>query len=191
MSDILHNPGGKSSFPLKPGITGDAAFSPCGQYRHVLFRERSFQAAQSHTTALFIGMNPSTARADLDDPTVQREQAVAWREGARFFVKVNVMDYRATDPRTLREEGLAPRSTTNLDWIRQMAEAARNDGGFAVAAWGLLHPAFQKYADEALAVLLATKVPLSCLGYTKDGHPRHPLYLQSNAHRRPFPRIDA
>lgn len=188
--EAQHDPGGRTRYPLPDHIRGDAAFSPCGRYRHALFRERigDYLIPTSARTALFIGMNPSTAAADVDDPTCRREQAVAWREGCRFYVKANVMDWRATEPARLRWAGVVPRSDANLDWIARLARGARMDGGFAVAAWGALPAAQQPYATEALEVLKAAGVPLFCLGFTRAGHPRHPLYLASGAPLLPFPR---
>lgn len=177
-----HDPGGSRFFQLAEGVQGDAAFSPCGQYRHTLLRWRDPGLFGGiGRTALFIGMNPSTATADRDDPTCRREQEYAWREGCTHYAKVNVMDYRATFPATLREPGVTPRSDVNLEWIRQMAYAARADGGFAVAAWGVLHPDLQRYADEARAALIGERVPLFCLGRTKSGAPKHPLYQPADA----------
>lgn len=183
---MQHDPGGKRTLPLMKGVVGDAAFSPCGRYRHALFREQANGLPGAESTALFVGMNPSTAGAAHDDPTCQREQRVAWRRRCRFYVKVNVMDYRATHPDDLIRPGVDPRSDTNLEWITRLAAKAAEGGGFAVAAWGVLKPAHRTYAAEALAALRASGLPIFCFGTTKDGSPKHPLYLSASTPLVPF-----
>lgn len=189
MSEAQHDPGGRSFFPLPPNIAGDAAYSPCGRYRHFLLRENRTLLAPGQRTALFVGLNPSTATAQQDDPTCRREQGIAWREGCRFYAKANVMDYRATEPARLRDPDVIPRSDANLDWIAKLAVGVRRDGGFIVAAWGLIHPSLRHYAEEALAALKQSGAPIYCLGLTQSGAPRHPLYLQRGAKLRPFPPV--
>lgn len=181
-----HDPGGSRSFPLAVGVVGDAIFSPCQRYRHALMREWPVLLASKARPALFIGMNPSTADAMRDDPTCKREQGFARRENCTQYIKVNVMDYRATYPLDLRELGVVPRSDTNLSWIRRFAQHTRDLNGFAVAAWGVIHADLKHYTDEALAVLRATGVELLCLGVSLSGAPRHPLYQPADAKLVPF-----
>ncbi len=83
---------------------------------------------------------------------------------------VNLFALRVTDPRELARHP-DPVGEANGMFI---TEAAR-DATVAVAAWGA-HPA----AGHRGAVV-ATGVPdLRCLGVTKAGHPRHPLYVRAS-----------
>jgi hypothetical protein len=50
-----------------------AEFSPCGKYRYALWRIWDFKKP----LAMFIGLNPSTADASKDDPTIKRVRATA------------------------------------------------------------------------------------------------------------------
>lgn len=125
---------------------------------------------------LFIGMNPSTATAEVNDPTITREIGFTRRFGYNAYAKCNVMDYRATDPKQLLtvEE---PRSEYNLPAIMTYAESAE----IIILAYGALHKSLQKYADETVSGLRAAGHELYCLGLTKSGQPRHPLYLRSDS----------
>ncbi|MFO6262918.1 DUF1643 domain-containing protein [Pseudomonas aeruginosa] len=52
-----------------------AIISECGQYRYLLTRPGDCLADKG--TAVFLMLNPSTADAALDDPTIQRSGAAA------------------------------------------------------------------------------------------------------------------
>lgn len=171
-----HDPGGKTRLAMIPGVVGNAEFSPCGCYRHWLSRNWDWRLktdGRCGPWALWIGMNPSTAEADVDDPTIRREMAFSKAMMIDVYVKVNVMDYRATDPKRLRD--VTPRSDRNLQFIKELADGA----GKIICAWGALPKPLRRYADDVLTLL--HDKPLYCMGRTADGSPRHPLYLPGNA----------
>lgn len=174
----MHDPGGKVRIRIEDGMRSAATFSPCGRYRVLLKR---MWGEPFGRRVMFVGMNPSTADAFVNDPTVLREIGFAKREGGHSMVKCNVMDYRATDPKDLLTIGCPPRSGQNLWYIRECAIATIGCEGFVIVAWGALPKPLRHYADEALVTLRATGVPIFCLGRTKDGSPRHPLYLPKTA----------
>ncbi|MFT4795519.1 MAG: hypothetical protein ACJAVR_001094 [Paracoccaceae bacterium] len=168
-----HDPGGKVRLKLAEGVSGSAMFSPCGRYRPLLTRD----LAGGDGAILWIGMNPSTAAADVDDPTVRRETDFSRRWGFQRFVKANVMDFRATQPKDLLAEGVIPRSDDNLRIIRaEAAKAAR-----IMLAFGALHPRLAHFGTEVVAALRGDGHDLLCLGLTKAGSPRHPLYLRKDS----------
>jgi hypothetical protein len=165
-----HDPGGKVRLKLQPGVRGDAEYSECGRYRHWLVRSWGEPDAPF---ILWVGMNPSTAEADVDDPTIRRELNFSRELGFTRYVKVNVMDYRATSPKILLT--VEPRSAINLPFILKVAgEASR-----VVAAWGALPKRLRHYADEVMEGLRDREV--YCMGWTAGGDPRHPLYLPKTA----------
>jgi hypothetical protein len=176
-----HDPGGRVRIKLPADVTGEAHFSPCGRYRPLLVR----RWAEGDSFALWIGMNPSTATGEVDDPTVQREwNYTRARLGVSAYVKANVMDYRATDPKTLVDSGVAPQSDQNRDAILDSARHAK----YVVLAFGVLANRQQRgYAAELVTALEADGTPLSCLGFTADGSPRHPLYVRQDSPLLPFP----
>jgi hypothetical protein len=183
MTDPSHDPGGRARLPLSADVLcSGATMSLCGRYRSVLWRE--WNAAGP--SILFVGMNPSVADAAVNDPTVAREMALAKREGASRYVKVNIVDYRATDPRALAVAEWPIRSADCLPTIIAQARQAHRSGGFIVACWGAIQPMLEPYAVETERALRATGGRLLCLGFTQAGHPRHPLYLRKDTPLVPY-----
>ena len=158
------------------GVTGDAAFSEDGRFRYWLSREWGFRQFSDgrEPFALFIGMNPSTAEADVDDPTVRKEMGLTRRLGLDRYVKVNVMDYRATSPKALLMPGVTPCSDANRPAIRHFAERAST----IIMCYGKLHKKLRRYGMLVEMDLRGYK--LWCLGRNDDGSPKHPLYLKSD-----------
>jgi hypothetical protein len=155
-----------------------AIISDCGKYRHKLSRHVRDDLPYNHL--LFIMLNPSTADATKDDPTIRKCRGFSERLGFSFFEVVNLFDYRATDPKELREVG-EPSSQINDSVI---LEAARN-AEMVICAWGT-HGALNSRGSIVSRML--TPMPLKCLGITKDGHPRHPLYVPYTQELIPFPK---
>jgi hypothetical protein len=178
---LAHDAGGKSRLPMLDGVVGDAEFSECGRYRLWLSRAWEEPPDAPYSYALWIGMNPSVAEADVDDPTIRREIAFTKAMGISGYVKCNVMDYRATDPKVLLS--VTPRSDDNLRCIFEHAEYAAR----VILAYGALPKKLRRYADDVIAVLQRKNVPLWCMGKTANGSPRHPLYLPGTAQPEPWP----
>src|SRR6185369_17379869 len=74
-----------------------AVISKCGKYRYSLRREWIGGAG----TVCFIMLNPSTADASVDDPTIRRCIGFAQRWGYQILEVVNLYAYRATRPRDM------------------------------------------------------------------------------------------
>jgi hypothetical protein len=176
MSEPAHDPGGKTRLPLQDGVRGWVDFSVCGKYRHVLLRN---WGAFGDPFVLWIGMNPSTADFNVDDPTIRKEMHFTRAMGFNSYVKVNVMDFRATDPKALLS--VEPRSDKNLPRIISLSEGASR----IICTWGALPKSLQRYADDVVHALRDHK--LYCMGKTKNGSPRHPLYLRNDAECIPWP----
>ena len=154
---------------------GTASYSPCRRYRYSLTREWD----QDRPAAIWVMLNPSTAGAELSDPTIRRCIAFAKREGCGGIAVLNLFALRATEPKALYTHP-DPIGPLNAGFLLR---ALVVDGGPVVAAWGV-HGAFQG-RGATVADLLAS-VGLVCLGVTKDGHPRHPLYVPGDAPLVPF-----
>ena len=146
-------------------------FSDCGTYRYSLTRNLPL-IVRWIKPAIFIMLNPSTADAQNDDPTIRRCISFAMREQCSTLTIVNLFALRATDPRVLKNhpDPIGPRNDEVI------AELLRhNNASIRVAAWGS-HP----FARERGRQLLSKHGPLICLGTTKDGSPRHPLYVKAD-----------
>ncbi|MBI5902597.1 MAG: DUF1643 domain-containing protein [Deltaproteobacteria bacterium] len=142
--------------------------STCRQYRYCLWRDWDMTNS-SH--AMFVGLNPSTADEVEDDPTIRRCVNYAKRWGYGALCMMNLFAYRATEPAMMKAQA-KPVGADNDRWL---VEAAK-DAGIIVAAWGAKGTHLQR--DQAVRLLLAGRV--SCLGKTKDGHPKHPLYVKAD-----------
>lgn len=120
---------------------------------------------------VFVLLNPSVADAARDDPTLRA--CISFARGAGFggVEVVNLFAFRATDPRALRAVA-DPAGPGNDAAIL----SAACGGGMVVCGWGrggALHGRGAKVA----ARLRAAGITLHHLGLTKDGAPRHPLYV--------------
>jgi len=178
---FAHDPGGKVRLRLKDGVTGTAVFSECGRHRTLLTRE--WEGAALPGYVLWIGMNPSTAAADVDDPTVFKECKFTRRWGYGSYVKCNVMDYRATHPKMLLADGVVACSPGNLPAI---VEAARG-AALVVLAYGALHKRLALHGTAVVDALRREGIGMHALALTKAGHPGHPLYLKDDAQLMEFP----
>lgn len=148
-----------------------ATFSPCGAYRYTLARQWG-----NEPPAIFVMLNPSTADAATDDPTIRRCVGFARRWHLDGIVVVNLFALRATDPRALRDHP-DPVGPENDDRILAALEWYQSSP--VVAAWGAHGGLYGR--DRAMLGLIRDAVdrPL-CLGTTRSGHPRHPLYLPAD-----------
>lgn len=152
----------------------DACISECGRYRYTLTR----QWADAGKLVVFCGLNPSTADALQDDPTVRREVDFAQAWGFGKYVKVNAYGLRATDPKKLWEVD-DPVGPENLEAVLTWAGLA----DLFVAAWG--NNIRDREAFEIRIGLRRMGVKPHVLKLTKSGNPQHPLYLPKTT--RPFP----
>lgn len=178
----LHDPGGKVRINLPDGVLGGATFSSCGRYRQVLTRDWTPEGAQPRTI-MFVGQNPSVATADVSDPTCDRELGFARRWGFTRYVKTNMLDWRATEPKNVPHDLELACSPDNLLAILREAKDAEE----ILLAYGKLHERFKPIVAETLRALRKTGKPLSCLKLNKDGSAGHPLYISSKTERFPFP----
>jgi hypothetical protein len=154
-----------------------AEISECGRYRYTLGRQWG-----DGPLVTFVMLNPSTADAEMDDPTIRRCLGFARSWGAGALHVVNLYALRSTDPAALWVVP-DPVGPDNDRHLAQHAHLAVRDGAPIVAAWGA-----NARQDRVAAVrALPGMDRLQCLGVTKDGAPRHPLYLPAIAEPRPWP----
>jgi hypothetical protein len=143
-----------------------AEFSLGGVYRYALWRIWQPELPR----ILFIGLNPSTADDRLDDPTVRRCLGYARSWGYGSLALANLFAYRSTNPVELRSV-VDPIGPLNHLWLHRLAKNA----DLVVAAWGDHGRLGQRWREVAVI-----GKELYCLGMTKFGQPRHPLYLKKD-----------
>lgn len=164
---------------LAGGLSAAVFDSPARTYRYLLTRIWD----PTVKPLVFLMLNPSTADALTDDPTIRRlagPNGFARREGAGGVVVVNLFSLCSPHPKDLltHPNPVGPHGDA---FIRQASAM----GNGLVVAWG----AFPVAADRARAVVADLRrrgVALSCLGTTSAGMPRHPLYLPSKAALEPY-----
>lgn len=142
-----------------------ADISACGRYRYSLFRRWEDVDRQP---VMWIMLNPSTADADIDDPTIRRciEFSKRWGYGAMWVG--NLYAWRSTDPKGLNSSG-DPEGVENRARLEGMAAITDK----AIAAWGN-HGAIAgpEYLD---LIVPKHRGGLWHLGLTNSGQPKHPL----------------
>lgn len=164
-----------------------ATLSPCGTYRYRLTRGEG-------NLMPVVMLNPSTADSDMDDPTIRRLLGFAARgiplDGISGKMAgpydgidvVNLYALRSPNPKAL----LGVDDPYGPDNARHHAEFARAYGGMIIVAWGAnARPAAVARFEQATGPFTEGLI-LSCFGTTKDGHPKHPLYLPGNSWLCPF-----
>lgn len=115
-------------------------------------------------------LNPSTADATQDDPTIRRCVGFAEARSFTHLAVVNLFALRSTDPEMLAVDH-DPVGPENDKWIQEEIAKAR----LVVVAWGA-HQFARERAAHVLKMIPADLGPV-CLGKTKAGYPRHPLYV--------------
>ncbi|MFD8516525.1 DUF1643 domain-containing protein [Streptomyces antimycoticus] len=157
------------------GTLATAVMDDTRTYRYLLTRIWD----TSSQPMVWVMLNPSTADAMQDDPSIRRCIGFARREHCGGIAVVNLFALRSTDPRALRGHP-DPIGPHNEAFLRQTTTL-----GPVVAGWG----AGGVLGDRAATVtrtLTASGVRMRALGVTSTGQPRHPLYLSGKAALTPY-----
>ena len=154
-----------------------ATFSGCRTWRYSLLREWDPTLPQ----AVFIGLNPSTADETVDDPTIRRCIGFAKSWGCGSLEMLNLFAVRSPFPKYIQNVP-DPVGPMNDAVIR--AVCGDDPIGIIVAAWGV-HGRYRDRDIEVMGLLDGVEAAafIECLGMTKAGDPRHPLYLRADAPR--------
>jgi hypothetical protein len=162
-----------------------AVLSQDGVYRYSLVRMWPAGCREDDggatTSVLFVLLNPSTADAEKDDPTIRRLLGFARIWGMNMVEVVNLFALRATDPVALNRHP-DPVGPLNDEYIA----AGLDRAGAVVCGWGAQPDLGGRDRHVHDLLWARAKVPITCLGTTKEGHPRHPLYLRNDAVRVPY-----
>lgn len=172
----------RSAFPLSVVVSGSATigefadsweYAEDGVYRW--WYERRWAPGP---TLCFVGLNPATGDTDgKPRPTLGRVVVWAKREGCGAVVVVNLFAYRGTAPAAMFASGIDIVGDRNNDTIRERSAAA----AVTLAAWGSNTNAQARAAE--VTPLLTDPV---CVGKTKSGAPKHPLYIPKDQPFEPY-----
>jgi hypothetical protein len=152
-------------------MLGSAIFSKCEQYRYLLTRRIS----EHEKTATFIMLNPSTANAHINDPTIRKCIGFARRWQCGTLQVLNLFAVRATLPRDMKQ-AFDPVGPDNHQWFARVLTPESTHPHLVICAWGV-HGAFREQDRTVLGWLHEIGIDLFALGLTRQGHPRHPLYM--------------
>jgi len=150
--------------------TGSSAvIDPTGIYRYRLERELKSDGS----VACVCMLNPSTADASIDDPTIGRLKAILRTRGFCRMIVVNAFAFRATDPRALRTavDPVGPENDAHI------LSAAKECDTF-IAAWG--NHATLRGRDQIVRNMVRRVCPVWAFKITKQDQPYHPLYLPTD-----------
>ena len=143
-----------------------AIISECGKYRYELRRKLSEHPGK----VLFVMLNPSTADASVDDPTIRRCMGYAKDWGYGELIVCNLFAYRATKPDKLKSVG-DPDGPFNEHYLR----SAILEADLIICAWGING---QGKGREFIHYWPSRAYGLHYLELSKNGTPKHPLYLK-------------
>ena len=139
-----------------------AEFSECGNYRYVLSRKWD-ERCQS---AVCIGLNPSTANAETDDPTIRDLTRILQNLGYGGLFMMNLFAFISSDPDDLRR---VPDPVKENDiWLHKISLLC-ND---VIFCWGNF-----KQAEYRAKKIIPMFPGAKCFGKNKNGSPFHPLAL--------------
>lgn len=156
--------------------SSDAVLSPCKKYRYTLTRRwiPLLEAVIDHGDRGMINwimLNPSTADATQDDPTITRCIKRSKSLGFSSLVVTNLFAWRATDPRDMIgvEYPVGPDNNNHIQEIASQASCV-------VFGWGA-NGGYLLRDREIDSRIRAMGITPHCLGITNDGFPSHPLYI--------------
>ncbi len=154
-------------------------------YRYTLTREWPRQLAGGRGSITWVMLNPSTADAVHDDPTIRRVCRFSREAGYDSLTVVNLFAWRSSQPGQMRGcvDPVGPRNVEAL-------EAAFYGAAAVVFAWGAWWSANRnRIAANPPPVEQMVRrcghAPL-CLGMTVAGGPRHPLYVRADQPLVPY-----
>lgn len=154
----------------------EAVISDDQKYRYTLYRDWREDALEEPCFVLnFVMLNPSTADATKEDPTIRKCIGFAKLSGFNAIRVTNLFAYRTTYPKELQKEYVSGGDVvgpSNDSYVRELPPEET-----VVVAWGasFQNETFIRRRIQETIRLLNRK--LQCLGKTKDGHPNHPVML--------------
>jgi len=152
---------------------------------------KTFEPERSWSNPLVcFGINPSTAEPNLLDRTVARVENYAKENGFDSWIMLNIYPQRTTDPSGLLQDKDPLLHSQNIEHITKILSKPDIT---LWAAWGnsIVKQDYLFYCLEHIAFIADD---YNCrwvnLGYTKDGHPIHPLYRGKGFRLYKAPLID-
>lgn len=139
-----------------------AEFSECRNYRYVLYRIWDV----SKPRVMCIGLNPSTANSDTDDPTISNLIRILENLGYGGLYMTNLFALVSPHPDDLRK---CPDPVKDNDkWLMKIKDVCQE----VIFCWGNFKQGI--YRVKKVAPMFQNA---KCFGKSKNGSPLHPLAL--------------
>lgn len=145
-------------------MTSTALFSKCGKYRYWLYRSWD----PERKTAACIGLNPSTANGEKNDPTIESLIRLMKHNGYGAFFMLNLFALISPNPEDLRS--CADPLSANDKHLSSFKESDAD----IIFCWGRFPMA--EYRAKVVRKMFPNAL---CFGKNQDGSPKHPLYLKA------------
>lgn len=140
----------------------------------------------SRSPLLCIGVNPSTASPEKLDPTIQSVARIAKNNSYDGWIMINLYPQRSTNPNEMHSQLNDAIYQQNLHIIKSILD--KYDISEIWAAWGTLITK-RTYLLKCLSDIYSITSNYNWVTFgriSKDGHPHHPLYLNSKASKTTF-----
>jgi len=153
------------------------------------FKNRFLLGTRGNKTLICCGVNPSTASPEDLDPTMKRVDSFAKANGYDSYIMINLYPMRATDPKHMHDKMDEEIVSKNLQIIEDVLAVGNCD---VWAAWGeIIKTSKKEYLKKCLEEIVRIADKYQVTWYTigqetKDGHPRHPLYLKEDSCKKTF-----
>lgn len=144
-----------------------AEFSECGKYRYRLWRIWNNKLPK----AMCIGLNPSTANANKNDPTIDNLKRILSKLGYGGFYMMNCFAYITSDPKQLKHNPMSD------EWNNNMLTVVASQCEDIIFSWGNFKIIQETGRDKELEEMFPNA---KCFGINKNGTPFHPLALMYN-----------
>ena len=158
--------GGRSAISY---LESSAVITPDSLYRYALLR----RLASGPRHVLFVGLNPSTADEHRDDVTVRRCAGFARSWEFDVVLIGNLYAYRCTHPDDLRRV-VDPMGRQNRAALETLVARAE----LVICSWGAC---WMTSEAHRITDWLLNLPRARCLGANRDGSPKHPSRLRSDA----------
>ncbi len=132
-----------------------------------------------------IGLNPSTATPGKPDSTIKRIRKIAEKENLNGWIMINLYPMRTPNPNELpftMDEKIAKKNIEVIKWIVHKYMSGR-----VYAAWGSNIEKRGYLVDECQKIVDSIPEEWFVRGTTKNGHPKHPLYVPVEEKMEWFP----
>lgn len=150
-----------------------AELSNCQAYRYLLWRIWD----TTKPTFTFIGLNPSTADAVNDDPTIIRCINFAKSWGGGGIHMLNLFAYRSSYPIEMMN-AKDPVGEYNDMYLKEYALKSEK----VIACWGN----YGGFNNRSMVVKELLNSEFYYFDLNKSGEPKHPLYIKGDAELKKF-----